>query len=284
MDQGEYDAAKRRVLDVTIGKNPYLAHFKRTNGKQLAFLALMGREAFYGGAAGGGKSVALLAAALQFVQTPGYSALIIRRTYADLSRAGALIDRAAEWLSSTDAAYDSQRHRWTFPSGATLEFAYLSTEADKYNLQSTEYQFVAFDELTHFEESQYLYLFSRQRRRVGVDVPLRMRSASNPGGIGHQWVRRRFIIDRVCPFIPAKLGDNPELDQENYRRGLAMLPAVERMRLEHGDWDVITDASVFDAEGLRRLLPGIRPGRTGAVHWFEPEPVNPLELVPAGSH
>jgi hypothetical protein len=99
------------------------------------------REVFYGGAAGGGKSSCLLMAALEHVNTAGYSALLLRRTYADLSKPGALMDRAAGWLRNTEAKWNEQKKQWTFPSGATLTFGYLDTENDKYQFQGAEFQF-----------------------------------------------------------------------------------------------------------------------------------------------
>ena len=132
-------------------------------------------------------------AALQYVDVPGYAALLFRRTYADLNLPGALMDRAHQWLGATAARWNAHDHRWTFPSGATLTFGYLETERDKYRYQSSELQYIGFDELTQFPESQYTYLFSRLRRLGDSEVPLRMRSASNPGGEGHEWVRARFV-------------------------------------------------------------------------------------------
>ena len=113
--------------------------------KQLAFLLLPCREAFYGGSAGGGKSAALLMAALQYIDHPGYAALILRRTYADLALPGALMDRAHEWLGGSAARWNSAEHSWTFPSGATLTFGYLEMEIHKFRYQSAEFQFCAFD-------------------------------------------------------------------------------------------------------------------------------------------
>src|SRR5690349_23466030 len=98
--------------------------------RQKLFLDLTCLEAFYGGAAGGGKSDALLMAALQYVDVPGYAAILFRRTYTDLALPGGLIDRAAEWLSPTDAHWSGTTATWTFPSGATLSFGYLKTEDD----------------------------------------------------------------------------------------------------------------------------------------------------------
>jgi len=165
----------------------YIPH--KPTPKQAAFLLLPVREAFYGGAAGGGKSDALLMAALQYVDMPGYSAILFRRTFSDLALPGALLERSTEWLKPTDAKWDDNKKTWHFPSGATLTFGYLEHENDKYRYQSSEFNFIGFDELTQFTESQYRYLFSRLRRLKGSEVPLRMRAASNPGGEGHEWVR-----------------------------------------------------------------------------------------------
>lgn len=209
---------------------------------QAAFLLLDCREALYGGAAGGGKSVALLAAALQYVDVPGYNALLLRRTFAALSKPGALIDLAHEWLQGTDAVWNEQRKQWTFPSGATLSFGYLDTENDKFQYQGAAYQFIGFDELTQFTRTQYLYLFSRKRRGKNLSgVPMRTRAASNPGGEGHEWVFERFFTEgrlKGRVFIPAKLKDNPYLDADEYRESLAELPEGERRQLEHGDWSI----------------------------------------------
>lgn len=228
---------------------------------QTAFLLLPGREALYGGAAGGGKSVALLMAALQYVDVPGYHALLLRRTFAALSKPGALIDLAHEWLRGTDAVWNEQRKQWTFPSGATLSFGYLDTESDKYQYQGAAFHFVGFDELTQFTRTQYTYLFSRCRRRTGGDageVPLRVRSASNPGGEGHAWVYERFFTqgrDAGRVFIPAKLDDNPHLDAASYREMLAELSPVERRQLEDGDWRVVQAGDWFRSESWQYIEP-----------------------------
>lgn len=121
---------------------------------------------------------------LQFVTVPGYAALLLRRTYRDLALPGALNQMGHEWLQGTAAKWSGIDNRWTFPSGATLTFGYLDTDADKYRYQSSEFQYVGFDELTQFTEDAYRYLFSRLRKRTGVNIPIRMRAASNPGGAG----------------------------------------------------------------------------------------------------
>lgn len=243
----ELDFARYKAfLQATVLDNPYIPH--APTAKQAEFLLLQDKEALFGGAAGGGKSDALLMAALQFVQEPDYSAILFRRTYRDLALPGALMDRAHDWLDETDAHWSEKEKTWMFPSGATLTFAYLAHEKDKYVYQGSEYQFVGFDELTQFQESQYRYLFSRLRRLKGSQVPIRARSASNPGGVGHAWVKQRILIEgeeKGRVFIPSKLEDNPYLDTDEYEMSLAELDPVTRQQLREGNWDAVVDGNKF---------------------------------------
>lgn len=214
----------------------------RPTPKQAAFLLLPHKEVFYGGAAGGAKSTALLMAALQYADVPGYAALLLRRTYADLSLPGALMDKAHTWLENTDARWNDTNKTWSFPSGASLTFGYLEGPRDHFRYASSEFQFIAFDELTQFDERQYLYLFSRLRRLKDFAAPLRMRSASNPGGRGHDWVYERFVVPNVRNlriFIPARLADNPHIDRTEYEESLSNLDETTRLQLLNGLW--VTD-------------------------------------------
>ena len=230
--------------------------------KQDVFLQLRELEALYGGAAGPGKSVALLMAALQYVHVPGYAALLLRRTYSDLSLPGALMDKANVWLRSTAAHWGAETKTWTFPNGATVSFGFLQNTSDKYRYQSSEFQFIGFDELTQFPEADYTFLFSRLRRLKSSDVPLRMRAASNPGNIGHEWVNQRFMVeshpDRI--FIPASLDDNPYLDREEYVKSLAELDPITRQQLLKGDWSARQAGGMFNRE------------------WFEIVEIPPVEM------
>jgi len=226
----------------------------------LAFLCLDWKpEVFYGGAAGGGKSDALLMGALQYVDVPGYHALILRRTFAELSLPEALMERANEWLGPTDAVWNSTNKRWTFPSGASLTFGYLKNMVDVGRYQSAAFHYVAYDELTHFTERMYTYIVGSRARRTKTmeeaGVPIRARSASNPGNIGHEWVRRRFVDeprDADRSYIPATIDDNPYLDKETYTaQMMRTLDPLTIAQLLRGDWTARLDGTKFKREWFK---------------------------------
>lgn len=235
---------------------------------QHAFLYLDDLEVLFGGAAGGGKSDTLLMAAAQYVDVPGYAALLLRRTYADLSLPGAIMARSKEWWLNTDAKWNEIEKTWTFPSGATITFGYLQTANDVYRYQGAEFQFIGIDELTQIAEAEYKYLLSRLRRPTAgllSEVPLRMRGATNPGGRSHKQVKRRFIDRTPDPedpedtqtkcdariFIPSKLDDNPHVDREAYKEALAGLDPLTRKQLLDGDWSVREPGAwVYDADQI----------------------------------
>jgi predicted phage terminase large subunit-like protein len=256
---------------VSLKWSRYIPDAHQPHPKQAVFLSLSCREALYGGAAGGGKSDALLMAALQYVDVPGYSALLLRRTYADLSLPQALMDRAREWLSPTDAHPVDGGKSWRFPSGATLTFGYMDSTGAETRYQGAELQFVGFDELTQFPEKQYRYLFSRLRRIQGVDVPLRMRAASNPGGIGHEWVRQRFIDGRSDGrvFVPARLDDNPSLDRAQYLESLSELDPVTKAQLLNGDGSARQPGGYFDRTWFRMVDPQDVPVNLRLVRFWD---------------
>ena len=236
----------------TITLNPYIPH--EPTPKQWAFLALDDLEAFYGGAAGPGKSDALLMAALQYVHVPGYAALLLRRTYADLSLPDPIMDRAHHWLGGLkDAHWSDKSKTYTFPSGATLTFGYLDGPRDHFRYQGAQFTFIGFDELTQFSEYQYRYLFSRLRRLEGASVPLRMRGASNPGDMGHEWVKARFVDpgSPERPFVRAMIEDNPHLDREAYIATLQHLDPITRLQLLRGDWTARQAGAKFKREWFK---------------------------------
>jgi hypothetical protein len=291
----EVDEQLIRATEIRV--TPYMPHVPHP--KQHAYLWLDNFEALFGGAAGGGKSDALLLAALQYVDIPGYAAILFRKTYADLKLPGSLIPRSHEWLSQTDARWNDNDKQWLFPSGATVNFGYMQTDEDRFRYQSSEFQFVGFDELTQFSRLQYTYMVSRIRRPSGLatdhplaKVPLRLRGATNPGGRGNVWVKERFISRKDDPpedptqrvFIQSKLDDNPSIDKKSYTYALNQLDEATRAQLLEGDWEarepgnwMIPDSTWIDAavalgDELWRIGPPKPPSRLGCffgIDWGE---------------
>jgi len=227
--------------------------------KQHAFL-LMNHviEGFFGGSAGGGKSDALLMAALQYVDKPGYHAILFRDTFANLAGEGGLLPRSHEWLRDTDAYWKGTEKKWLFPSGATISFGHMKTPLDHFNYQSHEYQFVGFDEMVQVRENQATYMFSRMRRKAGSSVPLRFRGASNPPAREQvktgAWVKKRYIDSPNTNerfFLPSRLSDNPYVDQEAYIKNLNFLDPITRKQLLDGDWNVQATSDLFDLSKIK---------------------------------
>ena len=253
MDPNEIATHRRRLVGSWCPQEP-------TPRQQTALEAMSKREMLYGGAAGGGKSSWLLMEALRYVHVPGYSAIIFRRTSPQLHQSDGLIPRSKEWLATSAAEWSVQHATWTFPSGATLKFAHLQYDNDKYDYQGGAFQFIGWDELTHFLESQYTYLWSRLRKPMDAkkalsSIPDRFRAASNPGGIGHDWVKQRFLIeqDPNRMFVPAKLGDNPYIDTEDYLQNLENLTPHELSQLRDGNWDARPPGAMFNRAWFQQI-------------------------------
>ena len=253
-------AAKPEVPAPAAGALP--AHIVwEPQPRQAQFLARGEPEALYGGAAGGGKSDALLAEALRQIDIPHYRALILRKTCPQLTD---LIDRSAALYPACcpGARYVAGGRYWSFPSGAKIYFGSMQHESDRTNYQGKAYDFIAFDELTHFTWKEYSYLQSRNRP-TGPGTRVYMRAATNPGGVGHGWVRQRFIVPappltpitetytvrgpggknlvlgRSRVFVPSTIFDNRVLLQNDpgYLARLAAMPEAEKQALLYGRWD-----------------------------------------------
>jgi predicted phage terminase large subunit-like protein len=194
-------------------------------------------------------------ACLQYVDVPGYAALYLMPSFADLLQPKAGMSRAREWFSQTPKRphWSGDSKTWMFPSGATLTFGYLGDKGDEQRYRTAEYQTIVFDELTRFREIPYRFLFSRRRRIKEVNVPLRTRAGTNPGGKGHEWVKERFVPDEYLQartderfervwwkgdrlFVPARMQDNPHLDVAEYQESLKEVDPVSRAQVEQGDW------------------------------------------------
>lgn len=224
--------------------------------RQRIFMARGEYEALYGGAAGGGKSDALLAEALRQVHIPHYKGLLLRKTFPECRE---LMERSMLMYKGAfpDAVYNASSHIWTFPSGATVQFGSMQHADDKTKYQGRQFDFIGFDELTHFTWDEYSYMFSRNRPSGG-GTRCYIRATCNPGGIGHGWVKERFIANReplktysetvsadgreytrTRVFVPSTVFDNEVLLANNpdYIANLAMLPENEKKALLYGDWD-----------------------------------------------
>lgn len=240
--------------------------------RQELWLNLDCQEALYGGAAGGGKTDAILMSHLRYADVPGYSGLILMRSFSDLSKPKAAMDRLAEWLAATAAKWSGEKKQWRFPSGAVISFGYLETAQDRYNYRTAEYQQITPDEVTRFSLDDYTFLFSRLRRLANAEVPIKMRPTCNPpepGEPGYAWVKQRFIPKGWKPawaesvrvwmkegedargrklqraFVPSRLEDNPYLDQETYEDSLSMLDAARYAQIRKGDWDAQKRGNIY---------------------------------------
>ena len=227
--------------------------------RQAEFLLAEEDEVLYGGAAFGGKTDALLIDAINLcMDHPGAKAMYVRRTYHDMSLPGAAIPRSKELLWGK-AKWDPETFTWTFPTKpmlSTLTFGHLENVADMYQYQGAQLDGLYMDEITQFEEIQYGFMRSRVRATVEGVKP-RIRLATNPGGVGHGWVKKRFVdaapwgvpywikdeggkvVGSAC-FIPAKAADNKiGLGRDpGYMRRMDGLPDALRRAYRDGDWDV----------------------------------------------
>lgn len=234
--------------------------------KQQKFIDSEAFETLFGGAAGGGKSYGQLVDALLYaLKYPKSKQIIFRSTFSDLEKS--LIRVSLNLYPLSIAKYNDSKHTWKFNNGSIIDFGYIQYEKDVYQYQSAEYDVIRFDELTHFTEYMYTYMISRCRG--ANSYPKRIKSSTNPGGIGHTWVKDRFIdigepntihtckletgedVTRI--FIPSLVTDNKfMLDYDpDYIKRLDALPEKERNALKYGDWDIYD--GMFFPEFKRRI-------------------------------
>ena len=235
--------------------------------RQFDFYECAADNVLYGGAAGGGKSYAQVADALLMASRyPGIKQLILRRSFPELNRS--IIALSLSMYPGEICKYKDTDHTWTFKNNSLIEFGYCERDKDVYRYQGAEYDVIRVDELTHFTETMVRYLKSRIR---GVNAfPKQFKGSTNPGGIGHMYVKKTWIEGKepyeqysdehgetYC-FIPAKFTDNQYLVDADpkYARRLDQLPEQERRALRDGDWDIF-DGQFFPE--FRSLTMGITP-------------------------
>ncbi len=254
----------------------------RATDRQATFLACSEYEALYGGSAGGGKTQALVMGALYDIHEPSYNAIIFRRTFPELE--GEVIPVSRQWYPLCGGRYNAVQHCWTFPSGARIHFGHLQHEHDVERYQGWQFQYVGFDELTHFTEKQYTYI-ANSRVRSAQGVMARVRSGTNPGGPGHEWVFKRWApwldpesVATAEPgtalhyhnrndgpewcakgdsgalgraFFPATIDDNPHLavNDPGYKSRLRGLDVVTREQLLNGNWLIKPAAGLLFKRG-----------------------------------
>lgn len=311
--------------------------FKPNPGPQTTFFAASEREVLYGGAAGGGKSYALIADPMRYFDNKHFRGIILRRTNDELRE---LIWKSQElygaiWPKtekSPGAVWREKDKEWRFPSGARLWFTYLERDQDVLRYQGQAFTYIGFDELTQYPTPfAFDYMRSRLRDASGT-LPLYIRATTNPGGPGHGWVKRMFIDpsppgkpfdardletgevlkipegDDNFPkeqwgkplfqrrFIPAKLSDNPHLNNDgSYRTNLLSLREGLQRQLLDGDWDVADGAAFsefrsaihvvepFDIPKLWRRFRscdfGYSERQASAVHWYAINPITDQLVV-----
>jgi hypothetical protein len=248
--------------------------FKPNAGPQTEFLAASEREVLYGGSAGGGKTMALIADPMRYFSNANFNGLILRRTTDELRE---IIWKTQELYPKAfaGAKWQEKKSQWVFPSGARLWLTYLERDQDVLRYQGQAFSYIAFDELTQHPTSFALDYMRSRLRTTDPTLPTFIRATTNPGGPGHQWVRRMFIepapanqafaatdletgLPMVYPegspkagqplfhrrFIPASLHDNPYLAKDGqYEANLLSLPEMQRRQLLEGDWSIAEGAA-----------------------------------------
>lgn len=259
--------------------------------KQDEFLSASEFEVLYGGAAGGGKTDGLLIDAMGLqhggIDKRDYQAIIFRRTFPDLKD---IIDRSHEIYGAfnSKAKYDKSAHVWVWPSGARIEFGFIQRDVERFRYRGRAFQYIGWEEITLWPTSvPYIYLLSRLRTRSAasgeVSTPLYVRATTNPDGPGFKWVKeywridnhgtptrfdveltdpeRQTVLTRSRRFIPARLSDNPHLD-ESYRANLMLMGEEEQRALLLGMWEAPKIKGAYYAKEMEAARAG---GRVGAV-------------------
>lgn len=271
--------------------------------KQEEFVNSEVDDVLFGGAAGPGKSMALLMfSAIRRMKHPKSIGLMLRRTCPQLEKS--LILKSREIYPYFGAVYNESRKVWIFPNESRIQFGYCERDADAYNFHSDEYHDICFDEASLMTEFQLTYIATRCRSTLAGCKPL-VRLASNPGNVGHMYLKKKYVepskIGRIwlnettgksCGFIPAKLSDNPammELDP-GYINRLKELGSEKYKALAEGSWDVFEgafwDVDLTPGKGVLPYtrIPDTETFKFLSMDWGYSEPSCVLwwEVMPSG--
>lgn len=297
-------ATDPRLLDLEVrlrmNMNPLARYCPiQPTPKQVEFLQAREHTVLFGGGVARGASAGLLMSALMYVHFPRYKAVIFRRTKADASKPDGILSTAHDWLKNTDARWNEASSTFTFPSGAKLVFAHLRTKKDAQGHESAQYQFMGFDELQQFPRELYAFVTAtRQRKTVGDAIPLRIRAAANPGGIGDKWITRYIIppehggkcTRKSVRYIHGTCRDNPHMfDPEGYlARMKEELSEVEYLQAAEGKWIGGGVGRVFSGYNARHQIEALPPGEythvMGAdMGWHHPTSITVLAYPHVGA-
>ena len=265
---------KPEPIEVEVAQQKVI--FEPNPGPQTEFLSSNDREVLYGGSAGGGKSYAMLADPVRYLNNPHFRGLLVRRTTEEL-RELISVSKTLYPQAIPNIKFMERDKTWVAPSGATLWLSYLDRDDDVTRYQGQAFSWIGFDELTQWP-TPYPFDYMRSRLRTTRDSGLELyqRATTNPGGPGHSWVKRMFVdpAPHGKPFwatdietgqqlkwpkghtlegqplfkrrfIPATLFDNPYLAEDGmYEANLLSLPENQRKQLLEGNWDV-SEGSAF---------------------------------------
>lgn len=270
-------------LAIHLYKNVFLEdNMHNLHRKQTIAFTSQATEILYGGACGGGKSHLMRVKAIQYAMCiPNCKIYLIRRKGTDLIEnhvdgETGFNGMLAELLDDGHVKWNQSKMRFNFWNGSFIKLGHCQHEKDKTDYQGKEIHLLLIDELTHFTESIYRYLRGRCRASESVvnphNLPLPMiLCGSNPGGVGHNWVKHSFVDTcglrleplqmpreeggKLRQYIPATLDDNPSLDEEEYMDTLSGVGSAEMVKaLRDGSWDIAEGAMFADVWDARKHL------------------------------